>query len=95
MSQVMSLDLALHTAKRYVCARCWHDLIVTHHDGQDWIECSNASRCDGQGYVTRRYAEKRLEQGYEELIDARYNVGQIINPQPKRSEEEIMKDLGF
>jgi DNA-directed RNA polymerase subunit RPC12/RpoP len=94
-AQVMSIDLAMATAKRYVCARCWHDLIVTHHDGQDWIECSNSARCDGQGYVTRRYAEKRKEQDPADLMDARWNIGKIINPQPKKCEKQILAELGF
>jgi hypothetical protein len=93
--QMMSIDLAMMTAKRYVCARCWHNLIVTHHDGQDWIECSNSANCDGQGYVTRRYAEKRIEQSYFDRMDARANIGQIIDPQPIRSEKQILSDLGF
>lgn len=94
-AQVMSIDLALSTAKHYVCARCWHDLLVTHHDGQDWLECSNSARCDGQGYVTRRYAEKQIEQGPANLMDARRNIGTILNPQPKKSEKQILSELGF
>ena len=95
MPQTMSVNLALHTANRYVCARCWHPLIVTHHDGQDWVECSNAANCDGQGYVTRRYAQKRLEQSQLDLLDAKQNIGFILPKQEKRSEKLIMSELGF
>lgn len=95
MATPMSVNLAVATVARYVCARCWHPLIVTHHDGQDWVECSNAQNCDGQGYVTRRYAERKLQESFTDLADARENVGFILPKQVKRLEKTIMSELGF
>jgi len=99
MAQPMNINLAMWTARRYVCARCWHHLLLTVHDGQDWIECSNAARCDGQGYVTKWYAERRLEESYWDLRDARQNLQSILPvqtaPQSKRSEMEILSELGY
>jgi ssDNA-binding Zn-finger/Zn-ribbon topoisomerase 1 len=95
MSQPMQFDMAQSTVKRYVCARCWRPLIVTYHDGQNFVECSNAANCDGSGFVTAAYAERRRNESHAELIEARRNLESILPARPKRTEEEIMRDLGL
>jgi hypothetical protein len=95
MPTAMSFKLARWTESRYVCARCWHHLIVVHHDGQDWVECSNAANCDGQGYVTKRYAERRLQDSLLDLQDAKANIGFILPEQPKRTEKQLLSSVGF
>jgi len=97
MAQTMSVDFAEATINQYVCARCWSRLHVTYHDHQYWVECTNLN-CNGEGYVTKGYAEKSRAQSYYDLMDARQNLRDIIqgaNPVSKLSEAQIMKELGF
>jgi hypothetical protein len=92
MAQQMSFAMATYTADRYVCARCWHRLLVTHRDHKDWVECSNP-RCEGEGYVTKGYASRRLDRSNQDYEDARRNLNFILPAKPRRTEQAILNDL--
>lgn len=85
----LSWELRLQTISRYVCARCWGILI---EDG-DEIRCADP-RCDGQGYVTKKYAERRRQESIMELANARVILPKVFGEKP-RPVETILKELGF
>jgi hypothetical protein len=65
-------------------------------EGDGWrIECH---RCGaGQGFVTKAYAERRRSDSIGEkweVEDMLEKTG-VLPEQPRRSPEEILKDLGY
>ena len=82
------------TIRRYVCARCWSHLLIVKEPGQpERVECSNRAHCDGKGYVTRRYAERRREESIGELMQVKNIYPDLFRS--KRKEADLMTSLGF
>ena len=89
--------MADHTVKHYVCARCWGHLVKYFRDGEIIIECPN-DECNGQGYVTKYYAEKRkLESSNEklEIKQAFWDLGIVEDPNAGKTADELLNELGF
>lgn len=97
MAQIVDVATARTYEAHYVCARCYGRLLVTDpHDGTRnmQVECSNPD-CNGQGFVTRNYAERRRSESSGEYIEAMHNLGKALGLKKKpRSEKEILEDLG-
>ncbi|CAK0758946.1 conserved hypothetical protein [Gammaproteobacteria bacterium] len=99
MSDAMDYPLALRTKRDYVCARCWGLLVIfdaPDHRGY-LVKCDNPD-CDGNGYVTRHYAEQRRGESFYDLLDAQRNVGEALGlPALTRTktQDEALKALGF
>ncbi len=86
-----------HFTRRYVCACCWGDLGVEAHGDPDVYYCLRGpERCSGKGFVTRRYAEKRLEESHYELLEVRHNYPNIEpSTAVKLTEAQILQSLGY
>jgi len=83
--------------KRYVCARCWSGLMIVKDTlGEpEHVECSNRYHCDGQGYVTRNYAERRREESKGELQEVYRNYPELKPARPKLDEKQLLASMGF
>jgi len=83
------------TLRDCVCAHCWGPL-VRYPDLDGWrVECSACG--PGVGFVTRDYAERRRLESVAEKVEVErllQSIGVLPRP-PKRTEETILKELGF
>jgi hypothetical protein len=70
---------AENTAKRYVCSTCFGSLAIRGVDGQVGVSCRNPD-CDGGGFVTRAYADRRRAESQADLAEARRNLKGLIPP---------------
>lgn len=82
---------------RYVCSRCYGQLIATvqANHNEFIVRCVNQD-CDGKGFVTRTYAERRQRDSEMEQMDASINLRQAMPALfPKRDPDDILKELGY
>lgn len=94
----MDFWLARDTENRYVCARCWGRLVAKK--AQDFrqadVVCANRDhdRCDGKGFVTKAYAERRRQESIAEYYEVLHNYPDLL---PKRvvTERQVLSELGF
>jgi len=93
----MPFDLVDILVGRYVCAVCWGYVMPTLVDHEIAPVCvaAQAGQCDGVGFVTRKYAERRLAESRLELQEVYRNYPDLFGPRPKRSEQQLMSELGF
>lgn len=80
----------------YVCSRCWGHLTQQHGPNRTWIvRCPNPD-CNGVGFVTRGYAERRQAESFADLAEARHNLKDIIpTKEDNKTESELIDELGF
>lgn len=95
MNIVRGMDT--YFTRRYVCACCWGDLGVEAFGDPEVHYClKGPERCSGNGFVTRRYAARRLEESHYELAEVRRNYPDI---EPRivvqLNEAQLLKALGF
>lgn len=91
----MSFGLAMDTQRRYVCARCWGPLIVLPgEDRLTQVVCANPTRCDGKGFVTRKYAERRREESIAEFWEVRSNYPNLVQ-RPMKPAAQLLAELGY
>ena len=88
--------------RRYVCSRCWRPLvIVVQPDGSEAAECSNRDRCNGSGYVTTRYVERRRSESYGERMEVLINyptltkAHEALRAKIRRDPEAILRSMGY
>lgn len=96
----MDENLAQRTVRRYVCARCWGHLIIMDDRGADGLRAicpkNETGDCDGHGYVTKRYAERRKEESLSELYEVRDNYPDLEERKSiPATAEAILSELGF
>ena len=80
----------------YVCARCYGKLIATAAQGSRRmvVACIN-SDCNGQGFVTRTYADNRRSNSGADYQEAMANLGEIMGLKKQtRAAAEILEELG-
>lgn len=94
---VMGTVDAQETVRDYVCSACWgHLLMMDAGEHDSWIvECHNCE--DTPGFVTKRYAEERRSSSLGELREVRRMLRKIgaLPAEERRSEQSILKDLGY
>jgi hypothetical protein len=96
---LMSTHFAMRTVDRYVCARCWGRLIaVPPPQGSAPhsldVVCAHPESCDGKGFVTARYTERRLTESRAELLEIRINYPQLFPRRPNQTANQILQSLG-
>lgn len=86
-----------HFTRRYVCACCWGDLGVEfkHENSGEYFCLKGPENCSGRGFVTRRYAEKRLVENLGELAEVKRNYPDLAGKKVKQSAAAILAELGF
>ena len=87
----MSVLEARRTVRDYVCAVCWGQLVNFFDATHAWIKCANPN-CQGGGYVTRAYADRRRSESLGEAAEVRHNL-RFIFPTPARKAADILKEL--
>ncbi len=96
MSQPMDPDEANKLAKSCVCSDCWGELTVKY----DWrarmstVGCQTPD-CPQNGYVSRRYVEKREATSAGELAEARCALTSAGVIKSSKSETQLLSELGF
>ena len=92
--QTVDLSTARTLVSKYVCARCYHPLVATFEGESIVVSCTNPD-CNGQGFVTRAYAERRRSESSGDYMEASHNLAEILGLKKKdRTETEILQDLG-
>ncbi|MEN6571381.1 MAG: hypothetical protein ABFD24_06035 [Anaerolineaceae bacterium] len=95
MGTRMRYDIALRMEQNYVCSVCWGRLEASHVDEvTSDLHCVNPD-CAGTGFVTKRYAEKRIEESAIEYMEVRQKYGEQFGLSKPISAAQAMKDLGF
>lgn len=90
--------LAEVTVRDYVCSNCWRDLVKYPVKGtRSWLVLCRSCGESTKGYVTRWYAESRRSESRADLPDVSRMLQEagIIESPPRKSEEQILKELGF
>jgi DNA-directed RNA polymerase subunit RPC12/RpoP len=93
--QVYPLGQSFEIVRDYRCAICWGQLSESKipYTQTATVTCLI---CGGsRGLVAKEYVEYRAEQARHERLEALANIGHIVNPGPRRSEKEILADLGY
>jgi hypothetical protein len=91
---LLDIAQALVVRERYVCAMCWGNLNVYFaHSGPARVTCD---RCgDGQGFVTKRFAERRRNESRGEAIEVRDLLKRIgVTPHVVKTAEELLAEIG-
>lgn len=82
--------------RRYVCACCWGDLGIEFKGDPETYYClKGPERCSGRGFVTRRYAERRLSESRGELAEVRRSYPDLDRRRVRMSETQLLASLGF
>ena len=91
MSEQPTAHEAMATVKNYLCSRCWGRLIAHDLD----VTCVNPD-CDGEGFVTFDYVQRRRAEDGADAAEARIHLRDILNLKKKdRTPEKILEDLGY
>lgn len=93
MLQTDDLHAAQNKQKYYLCADCWGHLVVENAADGYLVHCTTDG-CPCRGYVTKKFVERSEVQGRIELVEAKTALRQA-GVLPKRSEKEILSELGF
>jgi hypothetical protein len=93
MSEVMEPNLAFTTIRDYVCSECWQQLISISAEGHN-LNVVCGTNPEHAGFVRRSGIERKANESHGELVEATMNLRGII-PMPKKSEKELLNELGF
>jgi hypothetical protein len=97
MTDPLSLDLAQVTVRDYVCSTCWGHLLMYPADGDKWNVLCHKCMTNTKGYVTRVFAQLRIDESRMERVEVERTLKEIgvMEKGEKRTEEQILKELGF
>lgn len=96
-SFVMPYMKARITARDYVCASCWGHLLFEHTgeaNGNCQVHCFNRS-CEGAGFVTKSFVQRRVEQSHFDYVEAKRNLGSMLGIQEEQDTNQALQELGF
>lgn len=85
------------TRRHYVCARCWGRIDLCHENGLDVLMCMNPD-CNGSGFVSKLYTEKEKNANQFDAMDVKATlrqIGIIDNPNAGKSEDQLLRELGY
>jgi hypothetical protein len=94
-NNIMSPRWAQRTIERYVCGRCWGGLQSDSipESKRKHVYCPTCG--DGHGFVTRRTVEIRKEEDKLNAMVVKSNLRVYFDPGPRKTPEQIIKELGF
>lgn len=96
MPEPMTPDRASETVQRMVCSDCWEHLIE-YYDAKtrmSVVRCATKD-CECHGYVSKAFVERRAQENRAEAIEAKAVLREALPWMPKRSEKELLSELGF
>lgn len=95
----MTENYARKTVHNWRCHCCWGELEKFQLETGKWeVRCRRLAYglCDGGGFVSAHYVDKRRQQDAMDYHDARWNLSDILFPnRPKASERDLLAELGF
>jgi hypothetical protein len=92
----MNFLQAQETTSNYVCSNCYGSLYCVQTGNDRVIVKCHACGNDTKGYIRKSYAKRRQQESGEELMEAKYVLRQVIpSPHQGKSEEQLLKELGF
>lgn len=95
----MEFFLARETVQNYVCARCYGMLVTQKTDDYHELDviCVNKleGKCDGSGFVTKTYAERRVQESLVEYQEVIQNYPQLAPAKRQVTPKQILSELGF
>ena len=84
------------TIRDYCCSACWGHLVKRPTENRLYIVECHSCGTDTPGYVTKAYADRRRAESFNEAYEVKKLLkGLGILPTTKRSEQDILADLGF
>jgi len=91
----MPVERAQETAATRCCSNCYGHLVVYLTDDGAIVKCHHCGD-DTRGYVRKAWADRMRQQSAADLLDAKQVLKNIIpDLSPKKSETELLRDLGF
>ena len=92
---LMTLDLAISTQRRYLCAACWGPLVVLAVKDSRLMQVTCPGCGDGHGFTSARTVEIKVAQDFSKYLEASQNLRKYFATRPAQSADQILKDLGF
>ena len=96
--EIIDRSTAPRFIRDYVCSICWGHLLIKDMDAENaMIECA-VYGSDHSGFVTKYWAEKQRQQDLNNSLDAKgmlRKIGIIENENAGKSEEQLLRELGF
>ncbi len=91
---VANLPFAERMAKDFVCSVCFGSIAAGFDAESVWVVCRNPN-CDGTGFVSKAYAQRRKTESRAEKWEAQNNLKDILPPSNANnlSEDELIKSL--
>lgn len=79
-----------------VCSACWGELIeqYDYHTRTSTLHCDTEG-CECPGYVSRKFVDRREGESTFEAIEAKQALHAAVPWLPKKSETDLLKELGF
>jgi len=83
--KIYSAGVGTMLARDYVCSVCWgmlfHKFVPEGKKQISVVSCLN-DNCDGEGFVTLAYAERRRKESRLELWEVKINLGKALGLNP-------------
>lgn len=92
---LMYLDLAMSTQRRYLCAACWGSLVVLAVKDNQLMHVTCPGCGDGHGFTSSRTVEIKVAQDFSKYLEARENLRKYFSTRISQTPEQALKDLGF
>ncbi len=95
MATQVPLDEALSIVRHNLCSDCYGQLISHAVRGTRLFEITCTTEgCPCHGFVTRGYVDRAEAENRADLAEARHALRAAV-PWAKKSEDQLMKELGF
>lgn len=92
--QVFSRIEAARIVRDYKCAKCWGHLLVKPDPADPQLDIVFCPHCgEDQGMVFHSWVARRISESKFEALDVRYNLQGVMGCLPKRTEQEIKRDI--
>jgi hypothetical protein len=95
---MMSAHWAAKTIETHVCSQCWGSLAIRWEVPTEGAKVVCCSSCDEtRGFVSRQWVDERRTQDHFDAYEVSrllQSLG-IIDRPPRRSEDQILEELGF
>lgn len=96
--EALNAELARKTVNRYACSNCWGDLELApdlRENGMYFVTCKKCKE-ETKGYVSQYFVNTRRTASEFEKRDVTRMLKSIgVIASPKKSTNELMKELGF
>jgi hypothetical protein len=93
---LLPLDRARQTVRTSLCANCYGQLIALEDKPTRLYRIACATDgCPCDGLVSRKWVERQEAKSRADLVEAKVALRDAMPWTPKKSQEQILKELGF